>query len=132
MEKVFFGARMTGYTGRDELNRIGDEGVLVLYEYMDAKGECRAFFYFDQGPSVGWVLHSRSRYSIVDGKLTAVSVRSGTVKEYDVSRATETGPEVFDAEKGSLDAVPEGWLEVFLSICGDHAWRGEPVVDTQG
>ena len=136
LDKVYFGAKMAAYTGRSDLSHVGERGVLLVYRCADAKDECLLVFYYDNGPSIGWVRHSRSRCSLDGGVLSATSVRSGTVKAYEVSTAVAAGPEVFRIDAGAVAdpewrlglgnlaerGVPDEWFEIFVNIFPDHAW----------
>ena len=131
MSRVFFGARQVGYTGRESLNAVGREGILVLYTYPDAPGECILVFHYDRGPDIGWVRHARSRFEIAGGTLRARSLRSGTEKLYLIGDAIEATPGVFNAESFDLDAVPREWASIYVSIWTDHCWRGAPTVELE-
>lgn len=130
LSKVYFGARMVGYTGRSHLDHVGQSGVLVVYDYVGAEGECLPIFYFDEGRAIGWVRHSHSRYTVEGGLLSATSIRSGTVKEYDVSGAVERGPEVFEASEALIADVPDEWREIYVNVYPNHCWHGEPTRET--
>ncbi len=129
MSKVFFGARQARYTGAGALDKVGRSGILVLYTYLDAADECILVFHVDEGPGVSWVRHSRSRFEIAGGRLSAKSLRSGTEKLYLIGDAVEAGPGVFERGKLDLGKVPDKWAELFVNVYNEHAWSGDSVLD---
>ena len=131
--KVYFGAKQIKYTGADELNKVGRAGVLIQYIFLDAPDECAMFFHTadDDGSNANMVRHSRSRFVVSNGKLTAKSITFGSEKVYQIADAVEAGPEVFEHPLiADVSNVPDEWQDLFTIIYPIHSWLHDAVRDT--